>query len=230
MSTRQERRAKQRADRKAAKRAAKTDPNSFAPPPISHARLKALLTAGVATVETEGQLVLNAADGWAIDPWLWTVGDIAEQKALLRDKAPLVIYVCRDYQVAVFPVPNPGGGWPGMWHLSIKRRDREPIDENRWRILQHIKNTLLGEEHEAVEVYPAESRLVDTANQVHLWCFKLSSQQWPFGFTNRYVTETPGGGAVQRPFDPALGHPTSEDEATFRKEADQLPGLVDTTK
>ncbi len=204
---------RRKAERKAAKQARKTARQpQFSPPPLSQARMQALLSAGVTTVELsdhwktvlkkegisfDDHFVLNAADGWAIDPWLWTVGDFTEQKTLLP--APLAIYVCRDYQAAVFPVTNPGGGWPGMWHLSIKRRDREPIDENRWRILQHIKNTLLGEEHEAVEVYPAESRLVDTANQYHLWCFKESGQQWPFGFTERYVTSTESHGSKQRP-------------------------------
>jgi hypothetical protein len=34
-----------------------------------------------------------------------------------------------------------------------------------WRDLQRIKNQLVGPECEAVELYPAESRKVDTANQ-----------------------------------------------------------------
>jgi len=33
---------------------------------------------------------------------------------------------------------------------------------------------IVGEEHEAFEVYPAESRLVDTANQYHLWVSRTS--------------------------------------------------------
>jgi hypothetical protein len=52
-------------------------------------------------------------------------------------------------------------------HLSIKRRDKQPIHD--WRDLQEIKNLLMGPEREAVEVYPRESRRVDTANQYHLW-------------------------------------------------------------
>lgn len=53
------------------------------------------------------------------------------------------------------------------WHLSIKRRDREPIFS--WRELQDIKNALINPEVEALELYPAEERLVDRANQYHLW-------------------------------------------------------------
>jgi hypothetical protein len=53
--------------------------------------------------------------------------------------------------------------------LSIKRRDREVIRD--WRELQAIKNAIVGPEHEGFELYPAESRLVDTANQFHLFVF-----------------------------------------------------------
>jgi hypothetical protein len=58
-------------------------------------------------------------------------------------------------------------GW--TW-LSIRRSDRSP--RMSWRDLQRIKNDICGEEAEAIEVYPAESRLVDGANQRHLWVLK----------------------------------------------------------
>lgn len=67
-----------------------------------------------------------------------------------------------------------------MVHLSIKRFDRAPIHD--WRVMQEIKNKILGPEHEAVELYPAESRLTDTANQYHLWCFKDAAARFPFGY------------------------------------------------
>jgi hypothetical protein len=87
----------------------------------------------------------------------------------------------------------------GIIHLSVKLRTKQPIHD--WRHLQQIKNELVGPEHEAVEIYPAESRLVDTANQYHLWVFADPSFRIPFGFASgRAVTETPGGNAVQRPF------------------------------
>jgi len=193
-------------DREAALR---TAPAKFTPLPLSGDRLVVLLQAKLAKVESipgvdgSGSMVINdTAKAWAIDPWLWTAGDpesLEEQKRILGDGAPLAVYVCKDYQVSVFTTVDPGGGWPLMWHLSIKRRDREPIDENRWRILQHIKNTLVGPENEAVELYPAESRLVDTANQYHLFVFRNPEQQWPFGFTERFVTSTQSHGSKQRP-------------------------------
>ena len=93
---------------------------------------------------------------------------------------------------------NPGE-WPAWW-LSIKSMDRNPCHD--WRHFQKIKNDLIGKEHEAVEVYPAESRLVDTSNQYHLFVLKDPAIRFPFGYTERLVLDkgdvqiTPG--AIQR--------------------------------
>jgi hypothetical protein len=56
---------------------------------------------------------------------------------------------------------------PGQVHLSIKRLDRKPVMD--WRHLQQIKNETCGPEAEGVQVFPAESRLLDNANQYHLF-------------------------------------------------------------
>lgn len=85
----------------------------------------------------------------------------------------------------------------GAVHLSIKRNDRDPIHD--WRELQRIKNELCGPEAEAIELYPAESRLVDIANQYHLWV--LLDGEFPVGFTRRAVAEGSLGGSKQRSFE-----------------------------
>lgn len=83
-----------------------------------------------------------------------------------------------------------------VWHLSIKRHDREPI--NDWRVLQRIKSAIVGAETEAIELYPAESRVVDTANQYHLYA--LPGVTIPVGFPKGMRTDTPNiGKAKQRP-------------------------------
>lgn len=86
-----------------------------------------------------------------------------------------------------------------LFHLSVKRNDKNPLHD--WRDLQRIKNELLGEEEEAMELYPAESRLVDGANQYHLWSF--AGQRAPFGYDAKRCVMLPGGmdGAKQRPFE-----------------------------
>lgn len=103
------------------------------------------------------------------------------------------------YQVNMRRMPPPTEEWPAMVHLSIKRRDRSPVRD--WRHLQRIKNELVGSECEGVELYPAESRLTDTANQYHIWVLAEPGQRFPFGFSSRLVWSESHGGAVQRPFE-----------------------------
>lgn len=71
-------------------------------------------------------------------------------------------------------------------HLSIRRDDREAARD--WRHFQQIKNDIAGPDCEAVELYPAEDRLVDMANQYHLWVFPPGFRI-PFGFQERAVQE-----------------------------------------
>jgi hypothetical protein len=82
-------------------------------------------------------------------------------------------------------------------HLSIKNRDK--TSRHDWREFQRIKNELIGAEEEAMEIYPAESRLVDTSNQFHLWC--ILGSRVPVGFVDRCVSETSDmPNLVQRPW------------------------------
>jgi hypothetical protein len=67
------------------------------------------------------------------------------------------------YQVMVEPV-----GDEGMLHINIRRRDGA-ADLRDWRHFQQIKNEVAGPEREAIELYPAESRKVDSSNKWHLW-------------------------------------------------------------
>lgn len=118
--------------------------------------------------------------------------------AFVREQSDGLVFVNDEFQVVIREA-NIAQGWPRMLHLSIKRIDREIIHE--WRKLQQIKNELVGEEHEAVELYPAESRLVDAANQYHLWVLADPKQMFPFGFTTRAVGEGSLGKSKQRPME-----------------------------
>lgn len=64
--------------------------------------------------------------------------------------------------------------------LSISRHDGLPCDQ--WSHLQQIKNEIVGTEFEAVELFPAENRLVDTSNEYHLWVHSNPTFRFPFGF------------------------------------------------
>ncbi len=99
------------------------------------------------------------------------------------------------YQVNVERVRAPFGDETGdMFWLSIKRRDRTMVHD--WRDLQQIKNMIVGDEHEGFEVYPAESRLVDTANQYHLWVFTDPAVRLPVGYRRREVLGSGAAAAV----------------------------------
>lgn len=129
----------------------------------------------------------------------------SEAKAALRQLQSDEIYVNDQYQVNLsrhvkhgFPPPIE------VVHLSVKRRDKAAFDD--WRDLQTIKNALVGPEFEAIELFPAESRLVDTANQRHLWVLakagdggRLVPVRTPVGWTGpREVSSEGRFGAVQR--------------------------------
>jgi hypothetical protein len=95
------------------------------------------------------------------------------------------------YTVVVTRGAKVNDGWPPMDWLSIRRRDREPIRD--WRHMQAIKTQLCGAEREGVELYPKESRLVDMANQFHMWVF-VDDLIFPFGFNDgRRVDDTMKG-------------------------------------
>lgn len=81
----------------------------------------------------------------------------------------------------------------GFLHLSIKHRTRRPVRD--WRHFQAIKNDVVGPEREAVELYPAESRLIDGANQYHLWVFPTDTP-FPLGYSYRAVTTSDEGVAL----------------------------------
>lgn len=84
-----------------------------------------------------------------------------------------------------------------LW-LSIVRKDRKAIHD--WRHLQRIKNELCGPEREAIELYPQESRLVDTNNQYHLFVLP-EGMITPVGYAERDVSNIVDGTKhKQRPF------------------------------
>lgn len=57
----------------------------------------------------------------------------------------------------------------GMIQIGIHTHDGTARHD--WREFQGIKNQIAGEECEAFELYPAESRKLDPSNYYTLWCF-----------------------------------------------------------
>ena len=103
---------------------------------------------------------------------------MADVKRMLELQNQEEVYVNDRYEVRVDYDSD-------MPHLSIKNNDRST--EIPWQHKQWIKNDIVGEEMEACELFPAESRLVNTANQFHLWCFPKGVME--FGWNTRLVDD-----------------------------------------
>lgn len=123
---------------------------------------------------------------------------LEEQESRSSDEE---LWINSRYQVILSRIPCQDPRLPTLVHLSIKRVDKECPGEEHFRDFQRIKNELVGRGCEGVELYPTEDRLVDTANQFHLWCFDDATVRFPFGMGSRLVTGDSIIGTVQRPFE-----------------------------
>lgn len=155
---------------------------------------KALIVADLAHKWIQGDATVRELIGPDATPETIEI-QIAKTIQAIANEYCEEVYLNDRYQVAKRTIED-----GRMVHLSIKRVDREPIHD--WRDLQAIKNMLVGPECEAIEIYPAESRLVDTANQYHLWVFTDETYRIPVGFTGgRATTNNTIGKSNQRPME-----------------------------
>lgn len=136
-------------------------------------------------------------------PWqpLWRSylpeSEIARAKAMTEAagavyEPPDEIWVNDEYQCFVKYLESRGKG--GLLSLSIKRNDKRPAHD--WRELQAIKNEVCGWEREGIEIYPAEARLVDEADQTWLWVMP-AGVSLELGFHARKV-DTPASHAARK--------------------------------
>lgn len=138
---------------------------------------------------------------WNTVPWTpfqpahYDPADLAGVPDVVDGKMPDRLWLNSRYQVGAWQFEHPVFGT--VAHLSIKTRDRQARHD--WRDLQRIKNELCGPECDAIEIYPAESKLVDTANQYHLFVF--ASYKLDIGFQHRLVADGAWMKSKQRPFE-----------------------------
>ncbi len=110
-------------------------------------------------------------------------------EARVRESASWLLYRNNLYLV-VIEMTAP------LIHVCIRRHDGKPCAN--WNHLQQIKSELIGPEHEAVQLFPAESRLINTTNEYHLWVHPTPGYRFPFGFSwDRFVMETPNSVQAQ---------------------------------
>lgn len=89
--------------------------------------------------------------------------------------------------------PFDGGPW-----VRIGIATESTDARHDWREFQWIKNDICGPEWEAIELYPAESRLLDPSNYYYLWCYPPETVRIGM-FGGRRVLGTESN-APQRPF------------------------------
>ena len=118
----------------------------------------------------------RALERWAKEQGL-TDAAIAQQIAQAQGSETWMNNI---YVATVHPGAPTEGGWPAMKQLSIRRIDRKVIHD--WRHLQQIKTDIFGPDCEAVELYPSDDRVVDTANSYHLWVLTDPGRKFPFGW------------------------------------------------
>ena len=77
--------------------------------------------------------------------------------------------------------------WGKVEHVTISKRPEngeiittDGSSDLSWAEKQQIKNELFGKNRVAIEVFPTEDRLIDTADIYHLWVFEKNFQL-PFG-------------------------------------------------
>lgn len=96
----------------------------------------------------------------------------------------------------------------GAMHVSFHRHDRAPVRD--WRHYQAIKNEVSGPERIGIEIFPPESKLVDSANEYHLFVLPVG-YEFPFVFEASLVQTQEEGEAIlgktkmrQRSWQPGL--------------------------
>jgi hypothetical protein len=118
---------------------------------------------------------------------------------------PQQVWVNDTYQVLVRFLEG------GFVRLGIHRFDRKPVRD--WRHLQAIKNEVCGTERWAVEIFPAESSLVDTSMEYHLLVYP-EGESPPHSLGHGWAVASSGaanearvrgtGKGRQRPWQPGL--------------------------
>lgn len=84
-------------------------------------------------------------------------------------------YLNNRYSVQISEVDTE---WGMVLHLWVRRHDGAM--PSSWSDLQRIKTESAGPERVAVQVFPSESGLVDSANMAHLWVLP-ENMVLPFG-------------------------------------------------
>ena len=87
--------------------------------------------------------------------------------------------------------------WGKVEHVTITRRkiSADGSGDFTWSEKQQIKDELFGKNRVAIEVYPAQDKLVDVADVYHLWVFDKNFKL-PFGIHPKEYKQAINRGSV----------------------------------
>jgi hypothetical protein len=107
---------------------------------------------------------------------------------------------------------DPSEGETGPIRLDIRHNQDKAIRE--WKHLQRIKNELVGEEREAMEIFPPQSMIADMSNTHHLFVP-------PVGVSSVFVYEEKIKQESVNPYSVILASRGMEDQATTEEEVSE---------
>lgn len=110
------------------------------------------------------------------------------------------------------------GKMEGAIHLSIRDHKRRAVRD--WRHFQRIKNELAGKEREAIEIFPPESNLVDTANQYHLFVLPMGVTT-PFTWKDGRHVDSTGNSEDTKKWVASYGYDPSTIEGAKQRPYDE---------
>lgn len=93
-----------------------------------------------------------------------------------------------------------GFPWGGGPFAVVSLTANDQTSRHDWREFQQLKTLILGPDWEAMELYPAEDRLVDQANRFYLWCVPSGVINFGLSGEHRDVRDMKPGDIPQRPF------------------------------
>jgi hypothetical protein len=115
-----------------------------------------------------------------------------------RARDDILVYQNSRYWVNVRFLHAKDSSIPAIMHITVCRRDRCQLVP--FRDVMRMKRELFHPEIELVELFPAESRLADAANDYHYWGVWSTDYKFTIGYQNRIVSEN--NATLQTPFTP----------------------------
>jgi hypothetical protein len=127
-----------------------------------------------------------------------------------------IVYRNSRYQVYLQRFSSQGSR-PDAVYLFLQRLDQRSSSLIPYRDKMRVKDELIHPEAEGIELFPARSRALPLMPGCALWVIDDPTYRFPFGFSQRVVSDIALDGAVQEPWPTGERPPDCLSEAELRK-------------